>query len=195
MGDSDGEGEITRLLLAIPSLEGGDERARERLFTAVYGELRRLARSLMKSERPGHTFQPTALVHEAYVRLVDDRNVRWENRAHFFGIAARAMRRLLVDHARERAARKRGGGLTRVTLDDSLEIVPPSSVEILDLDRAVERMAGVDERMARVVELRVFGGLTVPEVAHLLEVSTRTVNDDWAMARMWLGRELSGQTS
>jgi len=182
---------FTRLLTRTPS----DGESRKRLFAAVYDELRTLARGLMRAEPAGHTLRPTALVNEAYLRLVEQDGVAWESRAHFFGIAARAMRQILVDHAREKKARKRGGSLTRVTLDESLALSSPVDCDILDLHACLERLAALDPRMAQVVELRVFAGMSSREVAHVLGVSRRTVDNDWGFARMWLSRELTGRVS
>ena len=151
--------QTTELLLQIRSLGDADSDARERLFTTVYDELRRVATALMRRERAGHTLRPTALVHEAYLRLVRQENVTWENRAHFLGIAARAMRQILVDHAREKSARKRGGDLTRITLDEGLAAENDRVHEIIDLDTALDKLAAESERVARVVEFKVFGGL------------------------------------
>jgi len=184
--------EVTRILLDLTG--SPDEGAAARLFEAVYEELRVLAARLMRGERAGHTLQATSLVHEAYLRLVDSKDVRPENRAHFFGIAARAMRQILVDHARRRAAEKRGGGLDRITLTDGVAGAEDRAYELLELEEALERYAAVDARAARVVELRLFGGLTGDEVATVLGVSRRTADGDWAMARMWLTRELSGES-
>jgi RNA polymerase sigma factor (TIGR02999 family) len=163
-----------------------------RLFAAVHGELRRIAGRLMRDERPGHTMQATELVHEAYLRLVDDKAIGWQGRAHFFGVAARAMRQILVDHARERAAAKRGGGLQRVALDDRVGLVGADVLDLLDLDRVLTGLAAFDERMAKVVEYRVFAGMSVEEVALVLGVSARTVHNDWRVAKMWLSRQLAG---
>lgn len=182
---------FTRLLTRAPT----DPDSRKQLFATVYDELRALARSLMKAERAGHTLRPTALVNEAYLRLVEQDGIAWQSRAHFFGIAARAMRQILVDHARERAARKRGGRLTRVTLDESLAPAAPADCEILDLHANLEKLAALDARMAQVVELRVFAGMSSREVAHVLGVSRRTVDGDWGFARLWLSRELRGKAS
>jgi RNA polymerase sigma factor (TIGR02999 family) len=184
-GDS---GNVTMLLVALRQ-DPAPERL-SALSEAVYPELRRLAAGLMRRERPGHTLQPTALVHEAYLSLVDTERLDWQSRAHFFGAAANAMRRILVDHARARSAQKRGGADTMVRFDESLGHGAATDVALLELDTALERFTAVDERAARVVELRVFGGLTVPEVAEVLDISRRTVDNDWAMARMWLAREL-----
>jgi len=148
----------------------------------------------MRRERKDHTLQPTALVNEAYLRLVDGSAVEWENRAHFFGIAARAMRQILIEHARRRSRAKRGGGWQRVTLD-GLQITAASDVELLDLEEALQQLEKNDERMARVVELRVFGGLKVDEVAHVLGISRRTVHEDWRVARLWLAHQLDGDNA
>lgn len=182
--------EITQVLQELGEGRGG-RAAADRVFEAVHGELRRLAGGLMRREREDHTLQPTALVHEAYLRLVDDTVVEWENRAHFFGIAARAMRQILIEHARRRGAAKRGGGWERVTLD-GLQIAAASDVELLDLEEALQQLEKMDERMARVVELRLFGGLKVDEVAHVIGISRRTVHEDWRVARLWLAHQLAG---
>lgn len=186
--------EVTRILLDLSAQGGGTLEQTERLFALVYDELRSLAASLMRRERPGHTLQPTALVHEAFVRLVDETRLSWQNRAHFMGIAARAMRRILVDHARRRAAAKRGGGWERVSLADA-PAAEEDTVEVLRLHQALERFAAMDPRGAQVVELRVFGGLTVGEAAQVLGVSRRTVEGDWTAARLWLARELEGRSA
>jgi RNA polymerase sigma factor (TIGR02999 family) len=180
--------------------EGGDAPASaEELLPLVYQDLRRLAQRYMSREHPGHTLQPTALVHEVYLKLVDQTRANWKGKSHFFAVGALAMRRLLIDHARARRREKRGGARQRVTLAESLF---PSNKgtegdldfeELLSLNTALERLAAVEPRAAKVVELRFFGGLTVPEVAHVLEVSTRTVEGDWTYARAWLRRELSGE--
>jgi len=184
--------DITRILQQLD--EGNDDPAlSDRLLEAVYPELRRLASAIMRRERADHTLQPTALVHEAYLKLAGQQT-GWENRAHFLGVCARAMRQILVDHARRRAAVKRGGEFHRVTLDEALGDAG-RELEILELHDAMTRFAGTDPRAARVVELRMFGGLTVAETAHVLGVSARTVDGDWAVARMWLSRELAGGSS
>ena len=189
---ADSRSEVTRILLDLSGAP--DERAAARLFEVVYDELRRLAARLLRGERAGHTIQPTSLVHEAYLRLVDATGLHPESRAHFFGIAARAMRQVLVDHARRRAAAKRGGGLDRITLVEGVAGEEDRAYELLELEEALERYAAIDARAARVVELRVFGGLTGDEAAAVLGVSRRTVDGDWAMAKMWLTRELAGRT-
>ena len=182
---------ITRILLELPEQEGDRRQIDDRLYQAVYSELRRMAGGLMHRERRDHTLQPTALVHEAYLRLVDQTRTEWKNRAHFFGIAARAMRQILVDHARRHNALKRGGDRHRVTLDENLPDRQGLSYEVLALHDALHKLEQEDERMGRVVELRVFAGMLSREVAHVLGVSKRTVDSDWQVARMWLGRELA----
>jgi RNA polymerase sigma factor (TIGR02999 family) len=174
----------------------GDEGALERLVPVVEVELRRLARGYLTRERREHTLQVTALVNEAFIRLVDARHLRWQDRAHFLGISARLMRRVLVDHARSRAYQKRGGGAQHVTLNDALLGSPEPPVDRLDLvalDRALEALAAVDVRKSRVIELRFFGGLSVEEAAEVLHVSADTVKRDWRLAKLWLLRELAGE--
>jgi RNA polymerase sigma factor (TIGR02999 family) len=160
----------------------------------VYDELRHLARAYMAREGRDHTLQPTALVHEAFIRLVDQSRVNWQGRSHFRAVGARVMRRILIDHARRRGSAKRGGGLQRVTLGDSLLRPPDPEIDLPDLltlNDALDDLARLDERQARVVELRSFGGLTTAEIAEVLGVSERTVGDDWKHGRAWLKRELS----
>ncbi len=167
------------------------ELASDQLAELLYPELRRLAGRLMRRERADHTLQPTALVGEAFLRMVDQTRTGWKDRAHFLGIAARVMRQVLVDHARRHAAAKRGAGIQRVTFDEAAG----AGAQVLDLlvvNDALDRLDALDNRGARVVELRVFGGLSVEEIAHVLGVSKRTVDGDWAMARLWLARELGG---
>jgi RNA polymerase sigma factor (TIGR02999 family) len=170
----------------------GDRAALDRLVPAVYGELRRMAARYLRKERPQHTLQPTALVHEAFVKLVDQRDVRWQNRAHFFGVAAQLMRRILVDHARERDAEKRGGGAACVPLSDSLAIAPSDHIDILAVDDALNRLGEIDPDQVRIVELRFFGGLTVEETAEVLGWSPGSVKREWRVAKAWLQREISG---
>jgi len=165
----------------------------DELFPLVYAELRRIAAREMRREKPGRTLQTTALVHEAYLRLLKDASLSFENRAHFLGIAARAMREILIEHARARSARKRGGGAVRLTVDDL--VAPAPSIDVLALDEALQRLARLDERHARVVELRYFGGLSVEETASALGVSPATVKRDWTLARAWLFREMTGSGS
>lgn len=168
----------------------GDKAALDRLMPFVYDELRLLAERYLAQERPDHTLQATALVHEAYVKLVDQRAVRWQSRAHFFGIAAQLMRRILVDHARRRDAAKRGDGVRKLSIEDVVAETPAPQVDILALDRILDTLAAVDAQQARVVELRFFGGLTVDESAQVLSVSPTTVKRDWRVAKAWLYREL-----
>jgi RNA polymerase sigma-70 factor, ECF subfamily len=182
-------GAVTDLLRAWSD---GDKDALEGLLPLVEAELRRLARGYMRRERPEHTLQTTALVNEAFLRLTDARRIRWQDRAHFLGISARLMRRVLVDHARARGYRKRGGGAQRVTLDEGLVALPEPGLDVLALDRALEALAKVDTRKSRTVELRFFGGLSVEETAEVLHVSTDTVKRDWRLAKLWLLRELEG---
>ena len=179
------DADVTALLLAWSD---GDQAAASRLIEVVYDELRRVARRHLRSERD-HSLAPTALVHEAYLKLVDQRRVRWQNRAHFFGIAAQLMRRILVDHARSRAAAKRGKDRT-VCLDAADAATPPFDVDILALDAALDKLGALDARQSKLVELRFFAGLTVEEVAATLDVAPITVKRDWAHARAWLFREL-----
>lgn len=178
---------VTGLLVAWGN---GEEAARVAALDAVYAELRRLARGHLRRERAGHSLPPTALVHEAYVKLIDQTRVRWRSRAHFFAIAAQAMRRILVDHARTRAASKRGGGCTVPLVDDVPAPQPAPALDVLALDLALQRLAAIDPRQSRLVELRFFGGLTVEETADALGVAAITVKRDWALARAWLYREL-----
>lgn len=182
--------DVTALLLAWSD---GDEAARSRLFEAVYGELRRLARGRLRAERPDVSLAPTALVHEAYLKLIDQRRVRWQNRSHFFAIAGRVMRRILVDHARARAAVKRGAEI-RVPLDGVDVATTAVDVDMLALDAALDRLAAIDRRQSELVELRFFAGLTVDETAVALDVAPITVKRDWALARAWLFRELKEHT-
>jgi RNA polymerase sigma factor (TIGR02999 family) len=170
-----------------------DVSAAERLIPFVYDELRRLARSYLRDERSDHTLQPTALVHEAYVRLVDDRSVAWQNRAHFYAIAARLMRRILVDHARAHNAAKRGGLNQKLVLDDAIAVVDPSTPDLVALDGALENLARVYPRKSEVVELKFFGGLEAKDIAEVLQVSEKTVLRDWSFAKLWLSRELENQ--
>jgi RNA polymerase sigma factor (TIGR02999 family) len=168
---------------------GGNRQALERLMPLVYGELRKLAASYLRAERADHTLQPTALVHEAYLRLVDQRSVNWQNRAHFFGIAAQMMRRILVDHARRRQAAKRDGATYRLQTEPGLEDVDRDP-ELLALDEALTGLETLDVRQARIVELRFFGGLTVEETAEVTGISPATVKREWQTARAWLAREI-----
>jgi RNA polymerase sigma factor (TIGR02999 family) len=170
----------------------GHEDALDELMARVYEELRHLARIRMARERNGHTLQPTALAHEAFLRLCDQRRVRWQSRTQFFALASEMMRRVLVDHARRQAASKRGAGATRMTLEDAHSVSRPQSVDTLALHEALKQLEGLDARQARIVELRYFGGLTIEEAAEVLVVSSATVKRDWETARRWLYRELRG---
>ncbi len=185
-----GRTDVTRMLVRASQ---GDESAVNHLLPLVYDELRALAESYLQRERPDHTLQATALVHEAYVRLIKQEDVEWKNRAHFFAVAAQAIRRILVDHARGHERVKRGGGLCRVSLDEGVASAPERDVDLLALDEALGKLAQLNERQARIVELRFFGGLNSKDVAAYLDVSPRTVDGDWAMARAWLRRELQDE--
>jgi RNA polymerase sigma factor (TIGR02999 family) len=180
--------DITAVLVAWSN---GEEEAGDAVIEAVYGELRRLARAYLRRERPDHSLPPTALVHEAYVKLVDQRRVQWQNRGHFFAIAAQQMRRILVDHARAHGAAKRGAGVT-VPLSDGEVVIDPPSVDLIALNTALDKLERLDARQSRLVELRFFGGLTVEETAEILGIAPITVKRDWVLARTWLYRELGG---
>ena len=180
--------EVTGLLQAWSD---GDQAALDKLMPLVYAELHRLAKRYMGREHTGRTLQTSALVNEAYLRLVDAHGVRWQNRAHFFAVSAQIMRRILVDFARTRQNLKRGGGARQVTLDEGLVVSPESGADLLALDEALEKLAILNPRQSRVVELRYFGGLNEEEAAEALNVSSRTVRHDWSLARAWLYRELS----
>jgi len=170
----------------------GDRDALDALVPVVYGELRRMAARYLRRERPEHTLQPTALVHEAFLKLIDQREVRWQNRAHFFGVSAQLMRRILVDHARERAAGKRGGGRSHVPFEDVLAIGASNQIDIITVDDALHRLAAIDPDQVRLVELRFFAGLTIDETAEVLGWSSGSVKREWTVAKAWLQRELSG---
>jgi RNA polymerase sigma factor (TIGR02999 family) len=180
--------EITEQLIAWSR---GDEAALEKLIPAVYQELRRMADSYLRREDAGHSLQPTALVHEAYLRLIDQTRVDWQNRAHFFGVAAQMMRRILIDHAKTKHRAKRGGATVKVVLDENAMITHERAAELLALDDALRALARMDERKSQIVELRYFGGLTVEETAQVLGISDKTVMRDWSLAKAWLYRELS----
>jgi RNA polymerase sigma factor (TIGR02999 family) len=168
----------------------GDPRALDRLLPLVYAELRRIATRQLRHERAGHILQPTALVHEAYLRLVDQRKVDWHDRAHFYGVAAQVMRRILVDHARRRAAMKRGDGAQRVALEDISDTARATEFPVLTLEHTLGRLEQLDRGLAQIVELRAFGGLTIEEAAHVLHVSASTAKREWRTAKAWLAREL-----
>jgi RNA polymerase sigma factor (TIGR02999 family) len=181
---------VTELLLAWGS---GDRSALDELVPIVHQELRRLARLQMSGERDNHTLQTTALVNEAFLRLVDLDRIRWKDRAHFLALSARLMRRILVDHARSRNYQKRGGGAANLTLDDALVASPERGADLVAVDDALEALARVDARKSQVIELRFFGGLSVEETAEALKVSPETVMRDWRLAKVWLLREMSGR--
>jgi len=182
------QSKVTRLLY---ELSGGNRAAVDELTPLVYQELKRLARLQLRRERLGHTLQVTALVHEAYLKLVDQRAVTWQNRAHFFGVAAQVMRRILLDYAKTRDRSKRGGGAQKISLDDALAISDDRASELVEIEDALTRLEVFDPRQAKIVELRFYGGLTVEETAEALGVSAPTIKREWAMARAWLHRELS----
>lgn len=181
------ETEISQLLIEWGR---GDQEALDRLMPLVYDELRRLATRHLRRERPDHTLQTTALVHEAYLALVGQRQANWQNRAQFFAIAAQLMRRILVDYARSHRAAKRGGDYLKLSLDEAAALPDEKSAELLALDEALDRLAAVDPQQSRVVELRVFGGLSVEETAAALDISPRTVKREWSMAKAWLHQQL-----
>jgi RNA polymerase sigma factor (TIGR02999 family) len=182
--------DVTQLLVAWNE---GNQDALECLLPVVYDELRKLAKSYLRRERPDHTLQATALVHEAYLRLIDQNQVTWQNRAHFFGIAAQMMRRILVNHAEARRADKRGGGAQKLSLDEAIDLAEDRAVDLIALDDALKALAEFDPQQARIVELRYFGGLSIEETAEVVGVSPATVKREWSTAKMWLHRELSKQ--
>jgi RNA polymerase sigma factor (TIGR02999 family) len=182
----------SNVTLLLKRLSEGDTSALHQLIPVVYGELRRLASSYMRHERPDHTLQTTALVHEAYLQLVDQDRAHWENRAQFFGVAAQLMRRILVDHARAHNAAKRGGVSSKFSLDEAMVMAKERSGDLLALEELLTRLAAIDPQQARVVELRFFAGLSVEETAQALAISDRTVKRDWAMAKAWIQREMRG---
>jgi len=179
--------EVTRLL---QDWGGGDQRALEKLVPLIYNELRQMAHKCLYRERSGHTLQTTALVHEAYLKLIDQRDTRWQNRAHFFAIAAQAMRRILVDNARRHTAMKRGGPAENLSLDEAANVSIEPDPVLLPLDEALTRLAEIDPQQEKIVELRYFGGLTIKETAEVMDLSVDTIKGDWAMARAWLRERL-----
>jgi RNA polymerase sigma factor (TIGR02999 family) len=181
---------VTQMLL---DLSNGNDSVIDSLLPVVYDELKKLAAGYLRRERVGHTLQPTALVHEAYLKLIDQTRVSWQNRAHFFGVAAQIMRRILVDHARQHKAEKRGGELDNLRLDESIDVAVELSGELIALDEALQALAKVDPQMARLVELRYFGGLTFEETAQVLGVSLMTVKRHWKLARAWLYGKLKNE--
>ena len=190
--DSPPPHDVTQLLIAWSN---GDHAAREQLMSVVYEELHRLARRYMRNESPGHTLQTSALVNEAFIRLVDQKNVHWQNRSHFFGIAAQMMRRILVDYARSRNYAKRGGGARHLSLDECLIASEERSAEVVAVHEALEELAKIDPRKAQIVELKFFGGFSIDETAEVLGVSPATVSLDWTMAKAWLRRKISRDAS
>jgi RNA polymerase sigma factor (TIGR02999 family) len=180
--------DVTRLL---SDWSNGDRRALDELLPLVYEELRHLANAYLRRERDGHTLQSTALVHEAFLRLVNQHNVQWQGRAHFFGIAAQMIRRILVDHARAQRAAKRGAGAVRLELDEALAVAQQRDLDLIALDDALERLATMDRRQSRIVELRFFAGLSVEDTADVMGISTATVKREWSSARAWLFREVA----
>jgi RNA polymerase sigma factor (TIGR02999 family) len=184
---ADRDPSVTQLLV---DWSKGDLAAREALLPLVYDELRRLAASYLRRERPDHTLQPTALVHEAYLRLVEERRVDWQGRSHFFGVSAKLMRRILVDHARGHLAEKRGGGLPKVPITEAIAMSRERPADLLALDESLTKLAELDAQQGRVVELRVFAGLSVEETAEALGISPATVKRDWTVAKAWLAREI-----
>jgi len=180
--------QVTQLLVAWGS---GDTAALDELMPLVYEELRRLAHQCMSRERPGHTLQTSALVNEAYLRLVDQKNIHWQDRAHFFGIAARLMRQVLVDHARKRRYAKRGGDARRVPLDEAMIVSEERAADVVALDEALKSLAEIDPRKSQIVELRFFGGLSIEEAAEVLKVSPGTIMREWTLAKAWLRREMT----
>ena len=179
---------VTQLLV---NWNNGDQAALDQLLPLVNDELRRLARNYLRRESPGHTLQPTALVNEAYLRLIDQKQVQWQNRAHFFGIAAQLMRRILVDHARRHAYAKRGGGAIQVSFDEGMAVTEAKAAELLAVHEALEQLTKLDERKGRIVVLRFFGGLSLEEVAEVLSISSPTVQREWRAAKAWLHRILT----
>ena len=180
--------DVTQLL---EHWSNGDREALERLMPLVYDELHRLAQRYLRRERSDHTLQSTALVHEAYLKMVDQKNVRWQNRAHFFGVAAQSIRHILVDHARSHLAAKRGAGAAKLSLDEAIGVPEKREVDLLALDQALEGLAVLDPQQGRIVELRFFGGLSIEETAEVLHISPATVKRDWVMAKAWLYQNLA----
>lgn len=180
--------DVTRLLNQI---NNGDSKAPEELLSLVYDELRKLASGYLKNERQDHTLQATALVHEAYIRLVDWENVSWQNRSHFFAVSAQVMRNILVDHARKKKAEIHGGNLQKLAIDEAISFSKQTEIDLVDLDDALMELTELDPRQAKIVELRFFAGLTIEETAHALDVSRMTVSRDWNFAKAWLYRRLN----
>jgi RNA polymerase sigma factor (TIGR02999 family) len=186
-------GSLPDLTALLDEWGRGDRRALDQLLPLVYAELRRIAARQLRRERAGHSLQPTALVNEAYLRLVDQRKVDWRNRAHFFGVAAQVMRRILVDYARRHHANKRGDGVPSVSIDPAMEAAPSDVISVLALNQVLDRLERLDRGLAEIVELRAFGGLTIEESAHVLNVSPSTAKREWRTAKAWLTRELGAE--
>jgi len=184
------QADVTHLLIGWSN---GDQRSLEQLTPLVYSELRRLADRYLRRERPGHTLQSTALVHEAWMKLIDQRSVQWQNRAHFFGVAAQLIRRILVDYARTRHAAKRGSHACKLSLDEAIAVPQKRDLDVVALDDALSGLAKLDEQQSRIVELRFFAGLSIEETAEVLHISPATVKRDWVAAKAWLYREMSGK--
>jgi RNA polymerase sigma factor (TIGR02999 family) len=185
-------GDVTQLLV---QWQGGDRESLDRLIPLVYKELRLIAQRFLRSEKPGHTLQSTALVHEAYLRLVDQSRTNWQNRAHFFGVAATIMRNILVDHARTRLADKRGGAALTLSLDEAVALPRNRDLELIAVDDALLNLSSFDPQQSRIVELRFFGGLTIEETSAVMGISESTVKRDWILAKTWIVRTLSGPES
>ncbi|MEW6208017.1 MAG: sigma-70 family RNA polymerase sigma factor [Acidobacteriota bacterium] len=189
--DTSAQSDITKLLI---DLSDGDQAALDKLIPLVYSELRQMAARYLRREAAPHTLQTTALVHEAYLKLVDQKKVRWQNRSHFFAIAAQAMRRILIDHARTRLSARRGGSEQKIALDDgAIDISEERASSLVALDEALERLAEIDPQKSRIVELRFFGGLSIEETAHALGIGTATVIRQWRVAKAWLYKEVTGE--
>jgi RNA polymerase sigma factor (TIGR02999 family) len=189
-----GEASSENLTQLLTDWSNGDAQALEKLIPLVYRDLHRLAQRYLRSESPGHTLQSTALVHEAYLRLIDQRKTRWQNRAHFFGISAQLIRRILVDHARARKAGKRGGDAAKIQIDESVATPEQQNLDLVVLDDCLKALGEIDPQQARVVELRYFAGLTVEETAEVMHLSPTTVKREWRLARAWLYREIAKST-
>ena len=190
-----GDSESIDVSGVLAEVTAGNGDATERLMPLVYDQMRQIAQRLLRHESSGHTLQPTALVNEAFLRLAGNANIDWQGKTHFFAVGAKVMRRILVDHARGKMTQKRGGGQCRIPLSDELCVSNRKDEDVLAIEEALEKLESLDERQAKVVELRFYGGLTVDEVAEALGVSKRTVESDWTMVRAWLRRELSGETT
>jgi len=182
----------SEITLMLKAWSGGDQTAREKLLSAVYDELRQIASQCLRRERPHHTLQSTALVHEAYLKLVNLSEVSWQDRAHFFAVAAQVMRHILVDYARHQGAEKRGGGLEKLSLDEAVSFTSERDLDLLALDEALAQLASFDPQQSQVVELRFFGGLSIEETAAVMGLSTATIKREWTLAKAWLHQRLSG---